>query len=88
MLLNLYWNYTHCWDNILFNLYNRNEGEEFSLGKVAIFFGHPNLFDDTAGHFLSVQTQGGTPAQNKKKSFQVICLAISNPDGSIRTAVV
>ena len=36
-LLNLYWNYTHCWDNILFNLYNRNEGEELSLGKVAIF---------------------------------------------------
>ncbi len=36
-LLNLYWNYTHCWDNILFNLYNRNEGEQASLGKVAIF---------------------------------------------------
>ena len=38
-LINLYWNYTHCWDNILFNLYNRNEGEEFGLGKVAIFLG-------------------------------------------------
>ncbi len=38
-LLNLYWNYTHCWDNILFNLYNRNEGEELTLGKVAIFLG-------------------------------------------------
>jgi hypothetical protein len=38
-LLNLYWNYTHCWDNILFNLYNRNEGEQLSLGKVAIFLG-------------------------------------------------
>jgi hypothetical protein len=37
--LNLYWNYTHCWDNILFNIYTRNEGEEFSLGKVAIFLG-------------------------------------------------
>jgi hypothetical protein len=37
VLLNFYWNYTHCWDNILFNLYNRNEGEEFSPGKVAIF---------------------------------------------------
>ena len=36
-LLNLYWNYTHCWDNILFNLYTRNEGEQISLGKVAIF---------------------------------------------------
>ncbi len=38
-LLNVYWNYTHCWDNILFNLYYRNEGEEFSPDKVAIFFG-------------------------------------------------
>jgi 4-amino-4-deoxy-L-arabinose transferase and related glycosyltransferases of PMT family len=24
--VNVYWNYTHCWDNILFNLYNRNQG--------------------------------------------------------------
>ena len=39
VLVNIYWNYTHCWDNILFNLYNRNEGEQLSLGKVAIFFG-------------------------------------------------
>jgi len=38
-LLNFYWNYTHCWDNILFNLYNRNEGEEYSAGTVAIFLG-------------------------------------------------
>ncbi len=38
-LLNLYWNYTHCWDNILFNIYTRNEGEQLSLGKVAIFLG-------------------------------------------------
>lgn len=38
-LINLYWNYTHCWDNILFNLYNRNEGEQLALSKVAIFLG-------------------------------------------------
>ena len=38
-LVNLYWNYTHCWDNVLFNFYARNEGEQFSLGKVAIFLG-------------------------------------------------
>ncbi len=37
--VNLYWNYTHCWDNILFNLYTRNEGETVGLGKVAIFLG-------------------------------------------------
>jgi len=39
VLINLYWNYTHCWDNILFNIYTRNEGEQWSLGKVAIFLG-------------------------------------------------
>ena len=38
-LINLYWNYTHCWDNILFNLYNRNEGEQLAISKVAIFLG-------------------------------------------------
>jgi Dolichyl-phosphate-mannose-protein mannosyltransferase len=38
-LLNFYWNYTHCWDNILFNLYTRNENEHFSPGKVATFIG-------------------------------------------------
>lgn len=29
--LNLHWNYYHCWDNYLFNLYNRTSGSEFSL---------------------------------------------------------
>jgi hypothetical protein len=38
-LINIYWNYTHCWDNILFNLYTRNEGEQASLGKFAMFIG-------------------------------------------------
>lgn len=36
-LVNIYWNYTHCWDNILFNLYTRNEGAHFSFGTIAIF---------------------------------------------------
>lgn len=35
--LNLYWNYTHCWVNILFNVFNRNRQETFSFGKVASF---------------------------------------------------
>jgi 4-amino-4-deoxy-L-arabinose transferase-like glycosyltransferase len=38
-LLNIYWNYTHCWDNILFNLYTRNEGAQFSIATVAAFIG-------------------------------------------------
>lgn len=39
VLVNLYWNYTHCWDNIMFNLYTRNEGEHFSLSKVFTYLG-------------------------------------------------
>ena len=38
-LINIYWNYTHCWDNILFNLYTRNEGAQFSISTVAEFLG-------------------------------------------------
>ena len=29
--LNLWWNYTHCWNNYLFNLYNRTAGNVFSF---------------------------------------------------------
>lgn len=37
--VNVYWNYTHCWNNILFNLYNRNEGVSFSYKGVLTYFG-------------------------------------------------
>jgi hypothetical protein len=37
--VNVYWNYTHCWDNILFNLYNRNEGAQFSYKDVLTYLG-------------------------------------------------
>jgi hypothetical protein len=36
-LINIYWNYTHCWTNIMFNVFNRNEHESFSIGKSGIF---------------------------------------------------
>ncbi len=37
MLLNLAWNATHCWNNILFNLMNRNQGAHFSLTTVGVY---------------------------------------------------
>lgn len=36
--LNLYWNYTNCWNNYLFNLINRTAGSEFSLITVMKYF--------------------------------------------------
>lgn len=35
MLLNLAWNASHCWNNILFNLLNRNQDAHFSFLQVA-----------------------------------------------------
>jgi hypothetical protein len=32
--LNLWWNYNNCWNNYLFNLINRTEGDSFSLGTT------------------------------------------------------
>lgn len=36
-LVNVYWNYTHCWDNILFNVFNRHEGDHWSWDKPLFF---------------------------------------------------
>lgn len=33
--INLGYNATHCWNNVMFNLINRNEGTRWSLGTVA-----------------------------------------------------
>lgn len=35
--LNVVWNLTHCWTNIMFNLFNRNEGAEASPTNVLVY---------------------------------------------------
>jgi len=35
--LNLWWNYNHCWDNILFNLINRHDGSESGQSYVGTY---------------------------------------------------
>lgn len=35
----VWWNYYHCWDNILFNLYNRQGGEPVGLDGLLTFTG-------------------------------------------------
>ena len=51
--LNLYWNYNHCWANIMFNLYNRNQGEAFSIGKPLTYLVlHLYLMSPVVMYFL------------------------------------
>src|SRR4030067_452213 len=33
---NVFWNYSHSWANVLFNMYNRNTGMRFDLRRVAL----------------------------------------------------
>ncbi len=37
VLLNLYWNYSHCWTNILFNLLNRNRHTGPGIGTLLVY---------------------------------------------------
>lgn len=37
VFVNLHWNYTHSWANLMFNFFNRNRKEEFSLLKPLIY---------------------------------------------------
>jgi hypothetical protein len=37
VLVNLAWNYEHCWSNLLFNLYNRHAEAGFAWRKPALF---------------------------------------------------
>lgn len=36
-LVNLAWNWLHCWDNLMFNVFNRNEGSGVSLAGPAVY---------------------------------------------------
>jgi hypothetical protein len=38
-LINLWWNMGHGWANIMFNVYNRNQGEVFAWSKPAMYLG-------------------------------------------------
>jgi len=37
IFLNLYWNYNDCWRNLMFNVVNRNKGQEISLAGFGEF---------------------------------------------------
>jgi len=36
---NVWYNATHCWTNVMFNVFNRNENTHWSLGYVALYLG-------------------------------------------------
>ena len=60
--VNVYWNYTHCWVNILFNIYNRNEGVSFSYNGVLAYFATTlYLMSPPVAYYLWRQYAGAKP---------------------------
>ncbi|MFZ5571900.1 MAG: ArnT family glycosyltransferase [Thermodesulfobacteriota bacterium] len=39
ILLHLYWNYNHCWTNVLFNVINRNRDVQLNIPGFFVFLG-------------------------------------------------
>jgi hypothetical protein len=78
-LINIYWNYTHCWDNVLFNLYTRNEGTHYSFATVAMFLG-AQLYLMTPPLLWLVYKQRKNYWQNiKRDNFQIFLFAFLLP---------
>ncbi|WP_237261406.1 ArnT family glycosyltransferase [Thiomicrorhabdus immobilis] len=54
---NLYFNATHCWNNILFNFFSRTEESQFALHNVAAYVGMILLLLSPLGLWYLVQSK-------------------------------
>lgn len=58
LALNLYWNYGHCWANVMFNLFNRHEQAGFSPTRPLLYLTlHLYLMTPVLAYFLYQQRQ-------------------------------
>jgi hypothetical protein len=78
-LLNLHWNYTHCWDNVLFNFYTRNEGEEWSFGKTAIFLGTQIYLMTPPVIYYLYRRRTGLRRKFRREDFRLFACAFLAP---------
>lgn len=78
-LLNIYWNYTHCWDNILFNLYTRNEDAHFSFGTVTAFLGVQIYLITPPLLWLIYKNRAGFWQKIKREQFQIFLFIFALP---------
>lgn len=67
-LVNVAWNYEHCWANLLFNLYNRHADAGFTwykpllFGVFVVYVSSPLLVAQLAGNWRAVRDATRDPA--------------------------
>jgi hypothetical protein len=70
VLQNLYWNYTHSWATLSFNLFNRNVDKGFSLWRSVIFLlFHVYLFTPVLLFFVLKWRRGVSQAITESRTF-------------------
>ena len=67
--LNLYWNYTHSWANIMFNLFNRAKKEDFSILNFFLFMLIQAYFLIPAGLYYLLRKKDELVSKLKNSDF-------------------
>jgi len=76
-LENLYWNYTHDWTNIVFNLYNRNKGDTFHWYNTIVYLlSQVLLLTPPVAYFLYKDRQKLLNIVPKEFKVFLICIVV------------
>jgi hypothetical protein len=63
---NLWFNLTHCWNNILFNFFSRTQGSEVALSNVLLYLGMLALMLSPKGVYDWLRHRGSMDGWNRK----------------------
>ncbi len=73
--VNVVWNLHHCWTNIMFNLFNRNEDAAFSAGKPLAYLGMMAYLISPAVIWLAIRHRQALTATLRSQKL-VACMAL------------
>ena len=73
--VNVVWNLHHCWTNIMFNLFNRNEDAAFSAGKPLAYLGMMAYLISPVVIWLAIRHRQALTATLRSQKL-VACMAL------------
>ena len=77
--LNVYWNYSHCWANIMFNVFNRNDDAKLAWYKPLVYLLiHVYLATPWVAWWL-IQKRKALPAVLQDERFRLFAVVFAVP---------
>lgn len=77
--INFYYNYTNCWNNILFNFFSRTEDSQFNVSNLLSFFGFIILLMSPWGIYNLIKRREPTSKSIPISSFLTLGVYASIP---------